>query len=314
MNVKEILTFALMFCIGIFNLKGQQFNNFESEFEMPMLIDTANQSNVWQIGVPSKLIFSEAFSEPNALLTDTLNSYPINSQSSFSFKINMSTLWTGYPFFMLLWYQKMDCEIGKDGGTIEVSYDTMETWINIFEDEEYQPITIGNFNSDTLFNSELGVTEIDTTWKQIGFCWSSDFGNPVDEIFIRFTFYSDSSNTFQEGWMIDNFEAYPTIVDNVEELFGKANNKLILDLYPNPSSNFITLKTKVENLQKSIIQIIDISGIVVYQRTYSYSEEVRMDVSQLKRGTYVVVLKNERGAVLGTKKIIKSTINNGFHE
>jgi len=311
MSVKEILALTLMFNIGMVCLKGQQSNDFETEYEMPIMIDTTNQSNIWQIGIPSKSIFSEALSEPNALITDTLNIYPINNQSSFYFKINMSTLWTGLPYFMVLWNQKMDCEIGKDGGVIEVSYDSMQTWVNIFEDMVYQPITIGNVNNDTLFNGEMGISEIDTTWKEIGFCWSSVIGNPVDEIFIRFTFHSDSIDSFQEGWIIDNFEAFPTIVDNVEELVWNRNERLTFEVYPNPSSNQITLKRKGEKLQKVIIQIIDIAGIVVYQRANSNSKEVELDISLLNTGTYVVVLRNERGVILGTERIIKTTANKG---
>lgn len=309
MNRKVILSIGLILYIGIFTLKGQQSNNFETEYEMPIMIDITNQSNIWQIGKPSKSIFSNALSEPNALITDTLDFYPISNQSSFSFKINMSTLWTGFPYFMLLWNQKMDCEIGKDGGMIEVSYDSMQTWVNIFEDSVYQPITIGDLDSDTLYNGEIGITEIDTIWKQVGFCWSSENGNPVDEIFIRFTFDSDSVDTFQEGWILDNFEAYPTIIDNIEELADKEKNELYLEVYPNPSSNQITVKKKNGNIQKAVIQIIDMLGNVLIQRRSSYFEENKIDISYLKDGTYIVVLRNEKREILEMKKIIKTTAN-----
>lgn len=302
--MKTTLMTLLMACLGLFFYNAQQSNTFEDERDMPIVFDTTNTANVWQIGEPAKDLFSSALSEPNALITDTLNDYPPGSQSSFYFKINMSTLWTGYPYFVLLWDQKMDCEVGTDGGVIEVSYDSMQSWVNVFEDMVYEPMAIGDFNMDVLFNGEPGITEIDTSWKQIGFCWSSSEGDPIDEAFIRFTFYSDSTETNQEGWMIDNFEAFPSIVDNVEELSRQDNRISSLKVYPNPASGEINIKREGGIFANSVIQIYNLSGDVVFQKTSSNLEESGLDVSHLKPGTYVIVLKNSAGRIYGMKKLI----------
>ena len=52
-----------------------------------ILIDTTIDNNIWQIGKPSKSLFSSALSSPNAIITDTSNTYPINNESYFYLKI-----------------------------------------------------------------------------------------------------------------------------------------------------------------------------------------------------------------------------------
>lgn len=299
---------VLAFWIHQVSLSGQQSNNFEIEYQMPIIIDTTAFTNIWQVGQPSKTIFTKAFSEPNALITDTLAFYPTDNISSFYFKINMFTLWTKYPFFMLLWSQKMDCEVGKDGGTIEVSYDGMQNWVNIFEDAEYMPMRIGDIESNTLYNGTIGISEIDTSWKQIGFCWSNITGEPIEEMYIRFTFYSDSIDTFQEGWMIDNFEAYPTVIDYIDEPKNNVHNSLA-KVYPNPSSNDIIINKNCSVDQNFIIQIIDLTGNVLIQKSNTLCEDDKINISSLQDGTYIIVLKNASGKILTMEKIIKTSHN-----
>lgn len=46
-------------------------------------IDTTMPNNLWQIGKPQKPFFSSSHSPSNAIVTDTINSYPINNDSYF---------------------------------------------------------------------------------------------------------------------------------------------------------------------------------------------------------------------------------------
>ncbi|MFI5135825.1 MAG: hypothetical protein ACHQD9_08235 [Chitinophagales bacterium] len=59
-------------------------------FETPdslLKIDTT-AGNIWEIGRPHKIFFDSAYSLPNAIVTDTLNPYPINNFSTFTIKIS----------------------------------------------------------------------------------------------------------------------------------------------------------------------------------------------------------------------------------
>ncbi|MCH2044320.1 MAG: hypothetical protein MK212_09245 [Saprospiraceae bacterium] len=99
-------------------------------------LDSVNTSGSWMIGEPQKIIFDSAYTQPNALITDTVNTYPINDSSSFSFfvdrhipvKSNNST-----DLDFISWQQKIDFEEGVDGGYIEFRTISDPVWRNIFD-------------------------------------------------------------------------------------------------------------------------------------------------------------------------------------
>src|ERR1700747_2873685 len=43
----------------------------------------SNPLNIWQIGSPHKPVFASAYTNPNVIVTDTANHYPVNDTSSF---------------------------------------------------------------------------------------------------------------------------------------------------------------------------------------------------------------------------------------
>ena len=302
--MKRSLVFLFLFIFSAGTSLYAQSNNFDGYTELPVEIDTSNPLNIWEIAMPSKSIFDAAFSTPNALITDSINYYPVNNQSAFQIKIHMYTLWTGYPFFMVLWRQKMDVDLLKDGGVIEVSYDSLQTWTNIFLDTLYQPLPIGNFNVDTLSNGQIGITEMDAVWKEIGFCWSSDYGNPIDEVYIRYTFYSDSIETLQEGWMIDNFNAFPTIVDGLEKQTKEYEIK-DLNVFPNPANNSINFNSS-SALNANSVEVRNMSGNIVWQENISGYKNGQFNIQQLSTGTYIIILRDKNGKVLTKGKFIKT--------
>ncbi len=62
-------------------------------YPLKIQIDTSQQGNIWQIGRPQKILFNLAFSIPNAIVTDTLNTYPINDTSSFQYAADSPQVW-----------------------------------------------------------------------------------------------------------------------------------------------------------------------------------------------------------------------------
>ena len=153
---KTILLLA--FIISQFFCNGQWlFNNFENSFGMEVIIGDSSMDSIWQIGVPQKTIFNSANSAPNAILTDTLNSYPPNTSSTFILEIDEDVLF-GFPFIQVEWQQKFDVEIGVDGGIVEASYDGGVTWQNVLSDTVYRPFVVGSYQIDPLFNGEIGFT------------------------------------------------------------------------------------------------------------------------------------------------------------
>jgi len=83
---------------------SQQENDFDGETNLPVFLDSTQSNNIWQIGRPNKTQFTNAISQPNALVTDTILTYPTNNASSFTFKIEVGELQT-FPYIQLWFYQ-----------------------------------------------------------------------------------------------------------------------------------------------------------------------------------------------------------------
>src|SRR5262245_53236893 len=62
------------------------YTSFEYGSDDCQIIFDTSSSNLWQICTPEKPFFGEAYSSPHAILTDTVNPYPIANHSSFILK------------------------------------------------------------------------------------------------------------------------------------------------------------------------------------------------------------------------------------
>src|SRR5438874_270431 len=99
--------------------------NFDSGAVANVIIDTTQANNLWHIGMPYKTIFNYAYSEWNAIVTDTSNPYPANNISSFIIKEPYVGL--GQISFMHYYYT----DGHHAGGYVETSDDYGQTWNNI---------------------------------------------------------------------------------------------------------------------------------------------------------------------------------------
>jgi hypothetical protein len=218
-----------------------------------------DSTNIWQIGVPQKMIFDSAATFPNALLTDTINFYPPNNTSSFQFTI---VSWINWGVLAIQWKQKLDMDEGLDGGKIEFSNDEGATWQNAFNNPYvYNFYGFQPSNADTLPNGDYVFSGTDSLWRDIWLCYDMSW-MWNDSIIVRFTFISDSIDNNKEGWMIDNMLTHITIIHTVSEI----KPEKYLNVYPNPSSDIIHIETqKIQDfhiieqmvLENSVGQIVD---------------------------------------------------------
>lgn len=219
-----------------------------------------DSTNIWQIGKPQKVIFDSAATQPNAIVTDTLNYYPVNNMSSFGFKIRP---WTNWGILALQWKQKLDMDSDFDGGIIEYSIDHGNSWINVFDN----PYTYNYYgfqpqNKDTLQTGEVAFSGTDSTWRDIWLCFGMSWLQQAqDTIYFKFTFKSDSIDNNKEGWMIDNLLAHITMIHTVKET--EKDNRL--NVYPNPANNIVNIETEkvMEFHIIELMELIDPLGRVV---------------------------------------------------
>ena len=297
-----VITFNLNVYAQIFYDEIATFETITFEEAIPFYFsnDTSSQ-NIWQIGVPQKVFFDSAWSVTNAIVTDTLNNYPIANHSWFQIELTNYTFddqfgWgLGDIFFEIR--HKFDTDAFKDGGYITVSWDKGQTWTNIINDTIYfwggeaTPIWVNEFlysENDSLFNGEFGFSGNSGDWVTTKFGWHIF---PVkieqfDTMMVRFNFISDTIATEKEGWIIDNIRLYAVdIGSNVEEY---ANN--YFSLYPNPINKTSTIEFKSFN-HKVELEVFNNLGQRIFNQNYYNTQSILFNRKDLKPGVYILKIK-----------------------
>ena len=95
MKYPYIICLILFLIIGSVNGSAQfviHHSNFENNYSFISYSPQLN--NVWQVGPTIKPFFGSSNSLPNAIMTDTINPYPINITSSFIIRLHQDV---NYP-------------------------------------------------------------------------------------------------------------------------------------------------------------------------------------------------------------------------
>lgn len=254
--------------------------NFEDTFELHHLrIDTlTNQNNLWQVGSPQKTFFTSAFSTPNVIVTDTINSYPTNDTSSFIIVNVASGSGFVWPHTVILAGEyNVNSDSLTDYGTIEFSPDNGTTWVDLINDTAYasylswqlpKPVLTGNSNGWQYFWVHLA---------QLGPVFNIQDG---DTVLYRFTFISDSIQTNKDGLMFDDLH-FEDWIEGIEEI----QNDNLITIFPNPTAEelFIKQNTKTD---KQSIQVFDFTGQLVLENLNFSGQTI--DTRQLNNGVYLL--------------------------
>lgn len=225
------------------------------------------------------------------MLTDTLNPYPNDSISYAYFTFPTSQFNSSY---WLTFKHKFDTEINVDGGYIEYYDCYNDVWLNLITSpgmvcSGYYPFYFQNNPNTTLVNSEVGFSGTSTGWEttEISLYCGLVFGESQNRggwsfPQFRFAFVSDSNNTNQEGWMIDDI--YWMDLEGVCSGIVENENQLQLSVYPNLTDGKISFET--ENELFSSITIYDFSGKQIENFIFSPSNFKTLQLSNLSNGMY----------------------------
>jgi hypothetical protein len=279
---KNILIIFLIFLINNSFGQGSWGTDFDPPYfqeydsEKFSLEDSTDIINQWQIGNPSKVNFNTAYSLPNSLITDTINSLLPNDTSVIYIKHYRYE----QPFhvFVLQFMYKLDGD-STDIGIIEISPDGGNNWINVLtEDVNYDMYWYDT--KPTLTGSTIG-------WQSFSLdmmSWASGWGDyPInftsDIVLFKFTYITDTILTEKDGWIIDNL-----YIDDYYEGINEIKDNDLISIFPNPASNELNILKKNYN-NKSIIQIFDLSGRIIYENK-DFSDNL-VNISELDNGLYV---------------------------
>jgi len=287
-KMKKTLLFAILLIYSMNFLKGQNPSitcniNFEDNPCMEASfynITIPGYNNLWQVCTPNNTVFDSAFSFPKAILTDSAGPYPVNNISSFIVKfipLNDGGCWPviGAEY-------KFDSDTLKDFGRVEFSLDHGITWLNalsdtIIPDGEWltpKPVLTGRIHQWTNF---------------LAFIPNYNF-SLNDTIYYRFTFISDSIQTNQEGWMLDDLY----LVDHIEDV-PEIQNSTEINIYPNPAINMITISNDGFT-GDMVVSIYNFQGQLRLQKTINRNQE-NLNISSLCKGIYMVRVQSRNNYI-----------------
>ncbi len=301
-------------CIEQYNEGCHTILDFEAP-EPYLGLDTAAVSgNIWQIGMPGKLLLNNTFSGNHAIITDTLNPYPVNNHSYFDVYIGGFNICIYPEMIFVEIYHQYDTDTLQDGGYITVSFDDGETWKNLTGDF-YNGYSWGltppwhsmNLYSteDMLYNGENGFSGRSDGWVRTAFAWEIlPVGNSrstiADTAILRFNFISDSLQNNREGWLIDHIKVYSCEgTGNVHDLQFEPD---LFTLLPNPTTAATVVKMN-NTYQNVELHLSNVLGQTLLETTRQQTAEIPLDMSDYPPGMYLLRLIADSQKI-GTGKII----------
>lgn len=280
------LSFSLLFAISVFGQTSyyQYFDGADTSIYNSLFPKFEN-SSTWQIGSPSKIRFNSAFTIPNAILTDTLNAYPSNDSSSFTIDIPLQ--WFSVGILALEWVQSLDFEENVDFGFVEFRTSDTAQWQNVFQNNYVYNVFGFDSSNVKMHNGIWGFTgqsDRNNMWVclDLSFLWATSTN---DTLSFRFSMLSDSVQSNQEGWMMDNFAAHLTAFHTINE--NKSDK--FLNLSPNPSRGIIDISAQKTGTVQYIesIELVDLNGKIVKRWGLSPTK-FTIDVSDQTAGVYML--------------------------
>lgn len=96
----------------------------------------------------------------------------------------------------------------------------------------------------------------------------------------------------------DTFLVDTTAINEIE------NEELIIEIYPNPTENILTINSKLSIV--STIEIRDITGRLLQTQTNKeFKNEITLDVNELVSGIYLLKIKTKEGTEVVKKFVIE---------
>jgi hypothetical protein len=264
----------------------------------------SSAGNIWQIGNTTKPFFGALIHPPNGIMTDTINSYPVNNHSYFYLRV---------PFYgnsILGFWHKYQMDTLSEVGYIDYSVDTGATWYNVIDLTGFDGIS--EFNVENMYSQNdvtaLGIpgftgTHNDWIFTRIQWIICIPVLAPFtceDTLLLRFHFISDSVNTNKDGWIIDGIQTF--LVDlgsGIDEINGAKNNLLIS---PNPSHDKISIaQFSANNHVLERVDIFDELGRKMITAPGTGHTQMEIDVHTLSPGVYFLRAKDSGGEIFNGK-------------
>jgi len=255
------------------------------------------ESNIWEVGKPNKSYFNSSHIGKQAIITDSVNTYPNKLDDYFYITIpSVHNMGEG----ILSFYHKYDTDTLTDGGIIEVSYDNQVTWENILNDDHNLFKNLIGVYSDTIKGGEFGFSGKSNGWQYVEIYWLWLMKTKQTSIYpiVRFRFVSDEINTNKDGWMIDDivFRCYD-VIGNVNKPINES-----IKAFPNPTNGLVKFSLPDNGSNNIQIEVYNYDGRLVLSKSILNNQ---IDISNLNKGFYTYKIFSQ-DRYLGKGKLIKN--------
>lgn len=153
-------------------------------------------------------------------------------------------------------------------------------------------IGTGLSNVNTSMNTYNDLWE----WDQTTNVWTkkADFGGPTRRSANSFSIGNKAyiglgTTGSTDKFYMDFWEFYPSAITGLEEMSTENNF-----FYPNPATDIITLKTSITDNPDQILNIYNISGVLISSATIQ-QDRLDIDISSLSNGIYIIEVKSKGG-------------------
>lgn len=257
-------------------------------------LDSVYPPGCWQVGAPSKTVFTSAFSPGKALVTDTLLPYPENMTCYAEYKLIATDL--NYLGRRIYWRQQRDMDSTAQGW-LEFFDNGGLTWHRFSTgwDEWYQQGDLVWTDSGFVFTGSSTAWETVEAYSPcIGVFDGPDERTWEPELRVRFAFRSNLNPDSLDGWMIDNVRAAVEICSG-----GVTDRDLSgIAVFPVPAADRLVLSGGTLNDAGIRIELVRTDGTLLPVRMDRTITTVSLDVSGLPEGLYLVRVSNgDRGTV-----------------
>lgn len=264
-----------------------------------LALDSVYPDELWQVGAPNKVVFTNAWSEPNVLVTDTLAAYPANAASFAEFTITFDEPGLGLSFRS--W---VDTEGPGTYGRLETHNPATQEWepISIYGPvrTEYDYLYVTQYTGPD--NMEGHFFGTGGGWEPVRMdAYCLGVFRPTEQhrgggggFFVarlRFAFYSSDALAAHDGWMIDDLKATPLGCQGDVE----TRDLPLLQLEQDVTGAQMTVRAHAELVKDATVSLLTSDGRLIRSERLQAATHV-VDVAQLAAGTYLCTVQSAGGA------------------
>ena len=245
--------------------------------------DSDNYVNHWHDDSEWSNTYEEYFSPQTSITDSPYSNYSNNSEEIIQLidPINLS----GFVYAEINFDAKWNIESGYDYVQLEISNDNGNSWIPQCGKYTRKGIETHDFALDEPLYDGNQPQWINETVSL------TDYLN--EDIFIRFKLYTDGGLR-RDGFYFDNFK-----IKGISENLGISEiEQVIFDIYPNPTGNYINIRSEVK-INK--LEIFDLMGKKLLEIEKENIDRARLP--KINSGVYIVKLFSDEG--ISNHRIIK---------